>query len=363
MTGLQKFYPRFKARGVTEENFVDLQLEDYAELGVVDQNDRHKLFRLKQIIKQEMDVVVKSQAAAKHLGNGLSKLAAALNQQQQPGSGVGSGGSGVGAANAAQLARERMFAEAAVANAGYDPSFAPAPVAAAGRPGRGLAAVNAQAAAGRQASNPNLLHPAVAAAEQIDLDLYGDDEFLAPVPPPRGGGGGGAAVAAAASNAGAGRMRGAPGGGGGGAAAAAVMAGMGGMGMGGYGGAVVGAPVSAVSAAPVAGRRAGQVPQQQQVAAQPSYSEEASFVGDDEDEEDDDEDYGDESFIDGYDGVRMHFACLISELNSHFTYCSETSRVAEPRSVPEMTRSPQVVVAVAVAPKSPRSVWWCASVR
>jgi hypothetical protein len=33
--GLGKFYTRFKARGVTADNFVDLQLEDYTELGVV----------------------------------------------------------------------------------------------------------------------------------------------------------------------------------------------------------------------------------------------------------------------------------------------------------------------------------------
>ncbi len=92
-TGLQKFYPRFKARGVTEENFVDLQLEDYTELGVVDPNDRHKLFRLKQIIKTELDVGPKSQAAAqaRRLASGFGNLVAGMSNppaQSQPAAAV-----------------------------------------------------------------------------------------------------------------------------------------------------------------------------------------------------------------------------------------------------------------------------------
>jgi hypothetical protein len=142
---LQKFYPRFKARGVTEENFVDLQLEDYAELGVVDQNDRHKLFRLKQIIKQEMDVVVKNQAAARRLNNGLSNLAAAINAPAQP--------------SAAAHARERAIAEAA-----HEPFNVNRPAA----------QQQQQAPSQRRVSEPS------------DIDLYGDDDFLAPVAPMQG---------------------------------------------------------------------------------------------------------------------------------------------------------------------------------
>ena len=170
---------------MTEQNFVDLQLEDYAELGVVDQTDRHKLFRLKQIIKQEMDVVVKSQAAARRLGNGLSNLAAALNggqqpqpqQQQQASSAAPSGGAG-----AAAQARERMLAEAVHSE---QSAF-----------GNG----------GRQAAAPPAPRRAPSSIDNIDnIELYGDDDFLAPVAPApvfggrrSGGGRAGAAAAVAA---------------------------------------------------------------------------------------------------------------------------------------------------------------------
>ena len=72
--GLSKFHARFRARGVTAENFIDLQLEDYNELGVVDTQERVRLFRLKQSIKTEAEMA-RQTAANRRLGTHLGDLA------------------------------------------------------------------------------------------------------------------------------------------------------------------------------------------------------------------------------------------------------------------------------------------------
>lgn len=251
-SGLSKFYPRFKARGVTEENFVDLQLEDYEELGVVDQQDRHKLFRLKQIIKQEMNIGVKNQAAARRLGNGLSNLAAAINAPPAPAAAPQPQPS------AAAQARERALAEAA-AVAAYEPAFAVQ------RPQHQAQAV---------AAPPPQRGARIAAAEPTDIDLYGDDDFLAPVAP--------APVFGGRRSGGNGRV---------GAAAAAAAAGIG------------------MSALPSQQQMQQQQPAPSQVhrvasnaAMQyraPAAAAAAAAVDDDDDEYNDDDDANDESFVDG----------------------------------------------------------------
>jgi len=54
-SGLEKFQDQFRSMG--EDQFLGLQMQDYAEYNVVLQEDRRKLFSLLQVLKRELDIV------------------------------------------------------------------------------------------------------------------------------------------------------------------------------------------------------------------------------------------------------------------------------------------------------------------
>ena len=64
LSGLEQFYPRFKAKGVNEHNFCNLQPTDFPELGVQGVQERQKLGKLIAIIKRELEQGAKKQTDA-----------------------------------------------------------------------------------------------------------------------------------------------------------------------------------------------------------------------------------------------------------------------------------------------------------
>jgi hypothetical protein len=46
MKGLERFYPKIKELGITENNFTDISFHDYDNIGITESSDRKKLFKL-----------------------------------------------------------------------------------------------------------------------------------------------------------------------------------------------------------------------------------------------------------------------------------------------------------------------------
>ena len=53
--GLERFYNKFRAHGINENNFTSLQFQDYDAVGVSEHAERQKLFKLIQVVKRELD--------------------------------------------------------------------------------------------------------------------------------------------------------------------------------------------------------------------------------------------------------------------------------------------------------------------